>query len=176
MFFMPMPKPMRGYWWYLAFLIAIFMIVIGIYYMTKGDFSFEYTGAVACGVIYIVLFFALPNKIAEHRMKKFTKMFPNMPHPLKTPARLTIISDDDPNEAPEASRIRINGEFAFAISATESRAAPITFSHAVVEIEGGVPEKSRMQLDFSDGEQVDLHIKNHEFIPSKTHRQVAEKI
>jgi hypothetical protein len=171
---MPTQMPMLGYWWYLAFLLAIIMIVIGIYYMTKGDFSFQYTGAVVCGIIYIVLFFALPDKIAQYRMKKFAKMFPNMPRPLKVPARLTIISDDDPETATETARIRINGEFAFSVSAGESRAAPVTFSRAFVEIEGGVPEKSRMELDFSDGEQVDMHIKNREFIPSKTQRQILK--
>ena len=49
-------------------------------------------------------------------MKKFAKMFPNMPRPLKVPARLTIISDDDPETATETARIRINGEFAFSVS------------------------------------------------------------
>ncbi len=84
-----MPKPMRGYWWYLFFLFALAFIVISAVMLIGGDYEpdmlYQYIGAIVAGVAYIIAFFVLPPFLAKAQAKKFQKMMEeykkNMPPP-----------------------------------------------------------------------------------------------
>ena len=73
-----MPKPMRGYWWYLFFLFALAFIIISVIMLVRGEYDedlfYQYVGGIVFGVLYIVAFFVLPPFLEKSRAKKFERM------------------------------------------------------------------------------------------------------